>query len=205
MYHQGTFPDWRSPPPAPVFHRWPVAPPGPLSPQPDPLPSQPDLLPLTHLPPSAPPPNVGVDLFGAILLLVCVVNTLFTVIILYYTLRSLCHRRVTPPIPGRHYPAVSVLVPCYLPNEQGIIMGTIAHILRRVDYPAPLTLYIVYNSPTDLPAIEADLAALEPIHFEGGRRVCVLRASDSRSKAENLNLVLGMVLDEFVSVCDPNP
>ena len=63
----------------------------------------------------------------------------------------------------------------------------------------------MYNSPTDLPAIEADLAALEPIHFEGGRRVCVLRASDSRSKAENLNLVLGMVLDEFVSVCDPNP
>ena len=131
MYHQGTFPEWRSPPPAPVFHRWPVAPPGPLSPQPDPLPpSQPDLLPLTQPPPSAPPPNVGVDLFGATLLLVCVVNTLFTVIILYYTLRSLCHRRVTPPIPGRHYPGVSVLVPCYLPNEQGIIMGTIAHILR---------------------------------------------------------------------------
>ena len=135
MYHQGTFPEWRSPPPAPVFHRWPVAPPSPLSPdalpsQPDPLPSQPDLLPLTHPPPSAPPPNVGVDLFGATLLLVCVVNTLFTAIILYYTLRSLCHRRVTPPIPGRHYPAVSVLVPCYLPNEQGIIMGTIAHILR---------------------------------------------------------------------------
>jgi len=71
-----------------------------------------------------------VDLFGATLLLVCVVNTLFTVIILYHTVRSLCHRRVTPPIPGRHYPAVSVLVPCYLPNEQGIIMGTIAHILR---------------------------------------------------------------------------
>ena len=137
MYHQGTFPEWRSPPPAPVFHRWPVAPPSPLLPQPDPLPSQPDplpsqpdLLPLTHLPPSAPPPNVGVDLFGATLLLVCVVNTLFTAIILYYTLRSLCHRRVTPPIPGRHYPAVSVLVPCYLPNEQGIIIGTIAHILR---------------------------------------------------------------------------
>ena len=125
MYHQGTFPEWRSPPPAPVYHRWPVAPPSPLSPQPDPLPSQPDplpsqpdLLPLTHPPPSAPPPNVGVDLFGATLLLVCVVNTLFTVIILYYTVRSLCHRRVTPPIPGRHYPAVSVLVPCYLPNEQ---------------------------------------------------------------------------------------
>ena len=114
MYHQGTFPEWRSPPPAPVFHRWPVAPPGPLSPQPDPLPSQWDLQPLTHQPPSAPPPNVPpsfVDLFGAILLLVCVVNTLFTVIILYYTVRSLCHRRVAPPIPGRHYPAVSVLVP----------------------------------------------------------------------------------------------
>lgn len=114
MYHEATFPEQRSPPPAPVFHRWPE----PLSPQPDPLPSQWDLLPLTHPPPSAPPPNVGVDLFGVILLLVCVVNTLFTVIILYLTVRSLCHRRVTPPIPGRHYPAVSVLVPCYLPNEQ---------------------------------------------------------------------------------------
>ena len=81
-------------------------------------------------------------------------------------------------------------------------MGTIAHILKRLDYPAPITLYIVYNTPTDLPAIEADLAALQPIQFEGGRRVCVLRASDSRSKAENLNLVLGMVMDEFVAIYD---
>ena len=240
MYHRGTFP----PPP--------IAPPVPLSPLPAPLPLlwnlPPVLPPLTQLPPSAPPLNVGVDLFGVILLLVCVVNTLFTVIILYYTVRSLCHRRVKRPVPGGNYPPVSVLVPCYLPNEQvrttrtppahcphtphrarlasevrlppdrvaghhhglhripnpnpspspkpkpkpnqrwqGIIMGTIAHILKRIDYPAPITLYIVYNTPSDLPAIEADLAALEPIQFEGGRRVCVLRASDSRSKADTLN------------------
>ena len=41
-------------------------------------------------------------------------------------------------------------------------MGTIAHILKRLDYPAPITLYIVYNTPTDLPAIEADLAIDNP-------------------------------------------
>ena len=69
------------------------------------------------------------------------------------------------PAPDTRSTPVAVVVPCYLPNEQGIIMGTIAHILRRVDYPAPLTLYIVYNSPTDLPAIEARLAAFEPIHL----------------------------------------
>ena len=110
MYHRGTFP---SPP---------IAPPVPLSPLPAPLPLlwnlPPVLPPLTQLPPSAPPPNVGVDLFGVILLLVCVVNTLFTVIILYYTVRSLCHRRVKRPVLGGNYPPVSVLVPCYLPNEQ---------------------------------------------------------------------------------------
>jgi len=110
MYHRGTFP----PPP--------IAPPVPLSPLPAPLPLlwnlPPVLPPLTQLPPSAPPPNVGVDLFGVILLLVCVVNTLFTVIILYYTVRSLCHRRVKRPVLGGNYPPVSVLVPCYLPNEQ---------------------------------------------------------------------------------------
>lgn len=81
-------------------------------------------------------------------------------------------------------------------------MGTIAHILKRLDYPAPITLFIVYNTPNDLPTIEADLAALDTIQFEGGRRVCVLRASDSCSKAENLNLVLGMVMDEFVAIYD---
>ena len=124
MYPSGTFPEEHSPPPAHVFYRWPIAPPAPLSPPTAPLPLSwnlplpPVVPPLTHLPPSAPPPNVGVDLLGATLLLVCVVNTLFTIIILYYTVRSLCHRRVKRPVPGGNYPPVSVLVPCYLPNEQ---------------------------------------------------------------------------------------
>ena len=204
---------WVSPPPPPL-------PPPPLSP-----PTLPPLLPPP--PPSAPPLDEVVvhSAFFAILLLVCIVNTLFTAIILYYTVRSLCHRRVRRPVPGRVYPPVSVLIPCYLPNEQvrappsaptllwptpvpphllsqGIIMGTIAHVLRRLDYPAPLKLFIVYNTPHNLPEIEADLAALEPIEFEDDRRVCVLRASDSRSKAENLNLVLGMVTDDYVAIYD---
>ena len=123
MYYPGTFPQQRSLPPAQVLYSWPIAPPAPLSPLPWNLP--PGLPPLTDLPPSAPPPNVGVDVFGAVLLLVCVVNTLFTVIILYYTVRSLCHRRVKRPVPGGNYPPVSVLVPCYLPNEQ--VRTTLAH------------------------------------------------------------------------------
>ena len=124
MYHRGTFPEEHSPPPAHVFYRWPIGPPAPLSPLtarlplPWNLPLPPPVPPLIHLPPSSPPPNVGVDLLGVTLLLVCVVNTLFTIIILYYTVRSLCHRRVKRPVPGGNYPPVSVLVPCYLPNEQ---------------------------------------------------------------------------------------
>ena len=42
---------------------------------------------------------------------------------------------------------VAVVVPCYLPNEQGIIVSTIDHILTRLAHEGPLTLYIVYNTP----------------------------------------------------------
>ena len=55
---------------------------------------------------------------------------------------------------------VTVLVPCYLPNEQAIILGTVEHILKRLQYPGPFTVIVCYNTPRPLP-LEADLLALD--------------------------------------------
>ena len=148
-------------------------------------------------------------------MIVCVVNTLFASITVYQRLLT-CARGGSylttscgpkPPSDRRAdrggfarvpsadgsprsntYGPIAVLVPCYLPNDQRIIMGTVRHILTKLEYPAPLTLHLVYNTPTALP-IEAELLDLERHSFPGGRRVRVRRHELSSSKAENLNMV----------------
>ena len=52
---------------------------------------------------------------------------------------------------------VAVVVPCYLPNEQGIIVSTIDHILTRLVHEGPLTLYVVYNTPPGFWWLEEEL------------------------------------------------
>lgn len=105
------------------------------------------------------------------------------------------------------YEAVSVVVPCYLPNEKAIIHSTIDHICSRVAYPGDVTLHVVYNTPKPLPAEEARLLALDGTrHGALGRAVRVHHVSGSASKAENLNHVIGKVLDpteaRYVAIFD---
>jgi len=102
---------------------------------------------------------------------------------------------------------VTVVVPCYLPNEKHIIFDTIDHICSNVDYAAGLTLHVVYNSPKPMPAEEAKLQALHGAwHGAQGRRVFVHKVEGSTSKAENLNHVIGSVLlpeaERFVAIFD---
>jgi len=97
---------------------------------------------------------------------------------------------------------VSVVVPCYLPNEESLIMATIQHIVTCLEWPGRLTLYVVYNTPHRMPAAEEALRALDGRTYPGGRAVVVMEAEGSRSKAENLNLCLARVSDPHVALYD---
>ncbi|KAJ1624026.1 glycosyltransferase like family 2-domain-containing protein [Pavlovales sp. CCMP2436] len=95
---------------------------------------------------------------------------------------------------------MSVIVPCFLPNEKSIIHSTIDHICDNVQYPADVVLHVVYNTPKLLPAEEAKLAALHgTVHGALKRMVIVHKVEGSRSKAENLNHVIGTALDPLES------
>lgn len=96
-------------------------------------------------------------------------------------------------------PAVSVVVACYLPNEQAIIESTIEHIMRRLEWPGPLTLYIVYNTPAPLP-FEQILKRLDGRVYSSGRRLRVRKVDGSTSKAENLNYIIPTI-EVCVSRC----
>ena len=95
-------------------------------------------------------------------------------------------------------PACTAVIAAYLPNEQGIILETVRHMLRAVDVPPDrFQVILAYNTPESL-AVEADLqeiAACDP-------RLLPLRVSGSRSKAENVNAALGAATGEIVAVYD---
>lgn len=98
---------------------------------------------------------------------------------------------------------ITVVVPCYLPNEQFILLETIDHILTQLVHDGPLTLHIVYNTPHDLPfeqALAAKAAAQEGV--PPGRRLVVSKVAGSRSKAENLNFAFEEVDDDVTAIYD---
>ena len=96
---------------------------------------------------------------------------------------------------------VTVLLPCYLPNEQVILRGTVAHIMEKIEYPSPFELILCYNTPKPL-AIEDELAEMDGKQYENGRTLRVLKVEGSRSKAENLNMALDLVETENVVIYD---
>ena len=157
-----------------------------------------------------PPPGEGLQwTMFVILFLLCIINSAFCPISAYLSIggwirgRAIDHLRARPAgsnDPSK-YPPVCAIVPCFLPNEEGIIMGTIQHCITQITYPGQLTLMVVYNTPTDM-AIEKDLRALESVEFDLGRRVKVLRVHGSRSKAENLNEAIKRVSEPLVAIYD---
>ena len=109
--------------------------------------------------------------------------------------------------PLARYPSVSVIVPCYLPNEHGIIQDTLLHLLNTVQYPGQLTIVCVFNTPTAMKDAEAALYAMEDQYSTRSAqtsRVLRIRNASGRStsKAENLNLVLNEIDDDVIAVYD---
>ncbi|MBW4482642.1 MAG: glycosyltransferase family 2 protein [Tildeniella torsiva UHER 1998/13D] len=102
------------------------------------------------------------------------------------------------PYPLEPVPRCSFLVAAYLPNEQGLIVETLQHLLAHIERPADgLEIILAYNTPVDLP-IEAELHQLARHHSE----LTILRVEGSRSKAENMNAALDIATGEIVCVLD---
>ena len=98
--------------------------------------------------------------------------------------------------------SVAVVVPCYLPNEQAVIMATVEHMATQLQYDGPLTIWIVYNTPHHLGAAQEALDSLDRREYEPGRSLRILEVQGSRSKAENLDRALQLIEDEFVVLYD---
>jgi cellulose synthase/poly-beta-1,6-N-acetylglucosamine synthase-like glycosyltransferase len=88
-------------------------------------------------------------------------------------------------------PRVAVFIPCYMPNEAGIIMETL-RIMTEAEYDGELDFFVVYNTRCEADAnastpveleIERELAKLERMN---GRRIVCRRVATSMSKADNL-------------------
>jgi len=129
------------------------------------------------------PPDVVEAIYFVVLFCANVCNCLTAFASIYLILRRAL-RELPPRDPTACSGPVSVIVPCYLPNEQHIIVATVEHIVNRLEWPGRMTVYVVYNSPHALPEAEAALRALEGRAYAGGRSVRVIEAVGSKSKAE---------------------
>jgi len=98
--------------------------------------------------------------------------------------------------------SITAVIPCYLPNEQYLIEETVQWIMRNVESPGAFNVFVVYNTPRDLPEIEARLKEMELEAWPEGRSFRALRVTESRSKAANLNAALRDIQDPFVVIYD---
>jgi len=99
-------------------------------------------------------------------------------------------------VPPKQWPVVSVLVPCYMPNEQNIIEETLDQIAGQTEYEGELRLFVPYNSPVDLP-IQDQLGQLKSLH---GRPFRAHRVAGSASKAHNLTYALENMIGDDCEV-----
>ena len=98
-------------------------------------------------------------------------------------------------------PSLTILLPCYLPNEQYILNETILHIITKLVYPKPFKLVVCYNTPRPL-EYEAELAKFDGRTFDSGRCVEVLKVEGSTSKAQNLNAAIKNAQTDLIAIYD---
>jgi cellulose synthase/poly-beta-1,6-N-acetylglucosamine synthase-like glycosyltransferase len=128
--------------------------------------------------------------------LVVVLSLVFTSVMIWMEGLNALDPERPPAQPAAPYPAASAVIPAYLPNEAATIMDTLRSFLDQ-DYPGPLQIVLVYNTPR-LMLIEAELRALA----EHEPRLTVLNVPFSKSKAQNVNAALQLVTGEFTGVFD---
>ena len=107
-------------------------------------------------------------------------------------------RRKDPPQePASPYPPASAIIAAYLPNEAPIIEATVEAFLR-VQYPGRLQVVLAYNTPKDMPEIEARLRQIA----HANPRFIPMRVQSSTSKAQNVNFALPFASGAFTAVFD---
>lgn len=90
----------------------------------------------------------------------------------------------------------TIILPMYLPNEQGIVFDTLDY-FKRLNLEKKV--YLAYNTPVTM-KIEQDLYSYE---IENGDWLSVVKVPNSTSKAENLNYILqNYPLGEMVCLFD---
>ena len=97
--------------------------------------------------------------------------------------------------------SLTVLLPCYLPNEHPILMQTINHIIHKLEYGYPFCLIVCYNTPKPMD-FEQVLLRLDGTVYPNGRSIKVVRVVESHSKAQNLNAALERVETDYVALYD---
>lgn len=144
---------------------------------------------------------VSTQLLGQMLTVVATAYLLTASVVALEAIAALRRRRRPPgaaPVIATEMPAVSIILVAYLPNEQGIIVDTIRHILDTLDVPAhQLQLVLAYNRPARLP-VEAEIERLAA----HDQRFVPLLVDGSRSKAENINAALPILTGDIVGVFD---
>jgi len=99
-------------------------------------------------------------------------------------------------------PKIDLIYPCYLPNEQDIILTRIRYALREIKYPKNrLTFWFLYNTPVEIPLLEDQMKSLETSH----QQLRVIKVAGSKSKADNINYFLNKIPNtgsDIISIFD---
>lgn len=86
--------------------------------------------------------------------------------------------------------SVTVVVPCYMPNEEEIIFDVIDYYkAQEKKYPGTMRMMIIWNSPRDHPDTEVKLKQIE----QGWAALSVHRNPWSTSKCDNLNFAIDIL------------
>jgi len=95
--------------------------------------------------------------------------------------------------------ACTVVLPAFLPNEAEIAIEMLT-LYREIekDYPAPMRVMFVYNTPKDMPEIESKLKDLA----NEWPALSVHRHMTSTSKCDNLNLAISLLETDLVLLND---
>ena len=154
------------------------------------------------------PPKFIESIWGEVYFWMLVAANIFVVLLLVSVIGGLVSH-LTDPMPRvlREQRAklaqrpITVLLPCYLPNEHEIMWSTINHMVEQLEYEYPFRIICCYNTPKPM-QIEEELEKLDGTVYPNGRSLQVLKVSDSLSKAENLNAALKLVTTEHVVIYD---
>eukprot|EP00854_Cymbomonas_tetramitiformis_P023060 gene23059-27905_t len=99
-------------------------------------------------------------------------------------------------IDNPEYPPATAVIVAFLPNEQDIIMETLAH-FRAIKYGGELQVLLAYNTPKTLP-VEREIMQLQSTW----PMFTAVKVPDSTSKCDNVNEILKYINGDITGIFD---